>query len=125
MKPPCMRGLKEFKKGCPQKPWNGEDGCPAWVELLVTPMNEPTKPKDKIGKCIEHWKIELQLKSLALLEGNQMAIESFRNNMTTPGCPKPDPAVVRLVQAMEQHYQLRIIDTVQKDKIAWTQVTKS
>ncbi len=102
--PPCIRGLKPYEKsGCPCRPWDGENGCPAWVELLVTPAGEPLKPKDKIGKCLDHWDLELRLKSLGLLEGNQQAIESFRNNMSVTGSPKPDPALVRLVEVVEEY----------------------
>jgi len=104
-KPPCIRGLKAFKGGCPQRPWDGESGCPAWVELLVTPKGEPNKPKDKVGKCIDHWNLELTLTSLGLLEGNQRAIETFRNNMTVEGSPKPDPAIVQMIGMMEQRQQ--------------------
>lgn len=101
--PPCIRGLKKFEKsGCPCRAWDGESGCPAWVELLVTPPNEPLKPKDKIGKCIDHWQIDFWLKSLGLLEGNQQAIESFRNNMTVDGSPKPDPAIILLANALSK-----------------------
>lgn len=106
-KPPCIRGLKEFKKGCPCRPWDGETGCPAWAELLVTPNGEPLKQKDKIGKCLDHWALDLQLKSLGLLEGNQQAIESFRNNMTVDGSPRPDPAVVGLLSVFEKYQQVR------------------
>lgn len=107
-KPPCIRGLRNFKRGCPGKPWNGEEGCPAWVELLVTPKDEPAKPKDKIGHCIDHWMVELKLKELGLLEGNQIAIESFRNNMSIDGYPKPDPAVLRLVDKINEIQMLKM-----------------
>ena len=104
-KPPCIRGLAAFKKGCPER--DGEGGCPAWVELLVTPRGEPLKPKDKIGRCIDRWQHEFQLTMLSLLEGNQQAVESFRNNMTTDGGPRPDPAVVHLVQLLEDRQRIQ------------------
>jgi hypothetical protein len=106
--PPCIRGLKEFKKGCPQQPWNGVSGCPAWVELLVTPEGAPLKPKDKIGKCIDHWDIELRLKALGLLEGNQRATESFRNNMSTDRGPRPDPALLKMINMIETNKPAQI-----------------
>lgn len=104
---PCMRGLKRFEKtGCPRKPWDGERGCSAWVELLITPDNEPTKAKDKVGNCLDIWNLELRLKSLGLLEGNQRAIESFRNNMSVEGSPKSDPGVVTLLHAVARQQGL-------------------
>jgi len=106
-KPPCIRGLAAFKKGCCEKEWDGESGCPAWVELLVTPRGEPLKPKDKIGRCIDRWQLEFALTTLGLLEGNQKAVESFRNNMTTEHGPKPDPAVAYLVQLLEDRQRIQ------------------
>jgi hypothetical protein len=102
IKVPCIRGLSCMKNGCPMKPWDGEEGCPAWVELLVTPEDEPLKPKDKQGNCVDMWNLTLKLRELALLEGNQRAIESFRNNMSVDGSPKPDPALYALAQAIER-----------------------
>lgn len=108
-KAPCIRGLREFRKGCPGRPWDGEQGCPAWIELLITPRNEPTKPKEKVGRCIDNWQIELKLTELGLLEGNQMAIESFRNNMTVDGSPRPDPAVCKLLSVIDDFKRAQAI----------------
>ena len=108
MNPPCIRNLERFKKtGCPQKSWNGKEGCPAWIELLVTPKGEPLKPKDKIGRCIDHWNFEFQLTALGLIEGNQHAMESFRNGMIETredgkDYPKPDSASLALFELFTQ-----------------------
>jgi len=106
--PPCIRNLERFRKsGCPQKVWDGKEGCPAWKELLVTPRNEPLKPKDKIGRCIDEWNLELQLTALGLMEGNQQATESFRNGMVEEGkdgkiYPKPDRGIVALLSLFQK-----------------------
>lgn len=114
--PPCMRGLKAFQKtGCPMKSYDGESGCTAWVELMVTPPDEPTKPIDKAGKCLDHWTLDMQLKTLQLLEGNQQAIESFRNNVSVDGSPKPDPAVVALLRHIEERN--RALNTMAAEKM--------
>jgi hypothetical protein len=73
----------------------------------VTPKNEPMNPKDKIGKCLDHWQLELKLTELGLLEGNQKAIETFRNNMTVEGSPKPDPAMVTLIRKIEEVQRIK------------------
>jgi len=75
MKPPCIRGLKEFKKGCPQRCWNGNDGCPAWMEEIIV---ENGKKKNH-GACLEWWKLFYARNALRLLEGTQQATESNRN----------------------------------------------
>jgi hypothetical protein len=118
---PCIRGLKAFSRGCPMKMWDGESGCPAWIELLVTPRNEPAKPKDKVGRCIDHWMLELKLSELGLLEGNQRAIESFRNNMSVDGSPKPDPVIVKLLKRVDDLQrenqrvrELTAVDTIKR-----------
>jgi hypothetical protein len=110
LKQPCIRGLAAFKKGCPRRPWseNDPEGCPAWLEYLVTPKGEPLKQKDKKGNCADLWAVEFQLTALGLLEGNQQAVESFRNNMTEGNFPKPDPAVLRLVQIFEEHQRVQL-----------------
>ena len=99
MNRPCIRGLREFKKGCPEKYWDGNSGCPAWKEYTVT--NDGGKPiiiKDCIDMLTEHWSFE----ALKLLEGNQQATETFRNGMCETASdgkvyPKVDRAIVSLL----------------------------
>lgn len=105
--PPCIRGIKQFSKGCPQKEWNGQDGCPAWKELTVTVRGEPLKKQIK-KQCIDLWLHDFQYEALGLLLGNQQATESFRNNMTTEEGPKPDPAVLGLMQLIQDNTQHKI-----------------
>lgn len=105
MKRPCIRGLKEFKKGCPEKAWDGNSGCPAWKEYTIPGQggNAPFILKDCVDCTSEYWQIE----ALKLLEGNQVAIETFRNNMSTEGSPKPDPALMKIATLMENKPQLK------------------
>lgn len=79
MAPPCIRGLKEFKKGCCQRSWNGKDGCPAWIERDKVPQSDGSF-KD-IKECLDLWMFRLAWTQCGLLEGNQQATESFRNGM--------------------------------------------
>ena len=61
--------------------------------------------------CIDIWSWEFQWASLGLLEGNQAAIESFRNGMceqTEDGkvMPKVDRATVELLRMLMPNQQL-------------------
>lgn len=101
--PPCIRGIM---KHCPQKPWDGSTGCPAWVEMTVATKGDPLK-KEIRKQCIDLWQHDFTLAALGLLEGNQRATESFRNNMTTAnGQPKPDPALLKLVNILDARQQI-------------------
>jgi hypothetical protein len=111
-KRPCIRGLKDFQKsGCPEKHWDGQDGCPAWKEYTVP--GEPSKPPKIIKDCIdclsEHWQFE----ALKMLEGNQMATESFRNCMCEEVAgqvvPKMDRAVMELVSILQREKEDRAL----------------
>lgn len=77
-KPPCIRGLIQFKKGCPQRPWDGENGCPAWIELSVGSRANPLQ-KEIRRQCIDLWSWEFQWAGLGIMEGVQQATESSRN----------------------------------------------
>jgi hypothetical protein len=102
-KPPCIRGIV---KHCPQKSWDGSEGCPAWIEMTIATKGDPLK-KEIRKQCIDLWQHDFSLAALGLLEGNQQATESFRNNMTTSdGRPKPDPALLKLVQLLEIRKQI-------------------
>jgi len=104
-RPPCIRNLEKFKKsGCPKQQWNGEEGCPAWIELSVATKENPNKREIK-KQCLDRWLWDFNWAMLGLLEGNQQAIETFRNGMvqeTKDGqvVPKPDPAVVSLLSLL-------------------------
>jgi len=108
MNRPCIRGLKEFKKGCPEKCWDKLSGCPAWKEYTVP--GEHGKPpvilKDCIDNLSEHWQFE----ALRLLESNQQATETFRNGMceTVNGktVPKMDRASLSLLNVIKHQRQL-------------------
>lgn len=113
MNRPCIRGLKEFKKGCPEKCWNGNEGCPAWKEYTIKDNKDGGIKiiKDCIDNLQEIWAFE----SLKLLEGNQIATESFRNGMTEEIdgkiYPKPDRGIVNLVSMIyEQQKNNHLLD---------------
>ena len=102
MKQPCIRGLGVFKKGCPKKEWDGEEGCPAWREMIVSSRDAPLK-KENRGQCIDLWDHEFMLVQNGLLEGCQQATESFRNGVVDEsGTLKPDPAVVQLLRVFNE-----------------------
>ena len=106
MKKPCIRNLEAFRKtGCPEKSWNGEEGCPCWIEMPVSRKDNPLK-KDTKKDCLDLWLWEFQWAMLGLLEGNQQATESFRNGMVEvneegKARPKPDMAVVELIEILK------------------------
>jgi len=78
-KPPCIRGLKRFeKKGCPQKIWDGEEGCPAWIELTVSQKGNPLQKEIK-RQCLDLWMFDFSWASMGQMEGMQQATESNRN----------------------------------------------
>jgi len=111
-RPPCIRNLECFKEGgCPRKSWDSdeEEGCTAWMEMTVSAQDNPQKPITK-KMCIDMWQFDLSVSILGALEGNQQALESFRNGMVTTdpsgmNHPKPDPAVLTLIQMV--HDQIK------------------
>ena len=119
--PPCIRGLKKFEKtGCPQRCWDGEEGCPAWVEQPVGTEDDPLKVETR-KKCVDLWNFDLLWSILKRTEGNQQAIESFRNGMVQMDSsgtvhPKPDPAMLTLVKTVQ--------DQIKKNEIIHEHETK-
>jgi len=108
---PCIRNLDRFKKkGCPQRLWDGKEGCPCWIEKIA-----PTKggEKDIIKQCVDLWMFKLHWDANCLLEGNQQATESFRNGMVQTdengkNQPKPDPAILLLLSFIKATQQKQI-----------------
>jgi hypothetical protein len=80
-RPPCIRGLKQFRGGCPQRSWNGHDGCPAWIDRDIPDRDNPPKVI-AANMCVDIYLSRLQWDTNAFLQGIQASIESFRNNMT-------------------------------------------
>ncbi len=111
MKYPCIRNLDPFrKKGCPQKLWDGKEGCPCWIEKVV-PIKEGEKTI--IKQCVDLWMFKLHWDANCLLEGNQQAVESFRNGMVEVDNngkvqPKPDPATILLINLIKDMQQRQI-----------------
>jgi len=101
LKKPCIRGLKEFKNGCPGMAWSEKHstGCPAWIEREM--FSRGGMKKTKFAECLDHWTAKLQYDTNVLLEGVQQAVETFRNNATIDGSPKPDPAVKEFMQILK------------------------
>jgi hypothetical protein len=103
-KPPCIRGLHAFRNGCPQHAWNGDTGCPAWVERDM--MQKGGADKIHVAECVDMFMSRMAWDRNGLLEGNQQAVESFRNGMvfTANGQthPKPDPAVAKMAMELQR-----------------------
>ena len=105
---PCIRGLKEYKRhGCPCMLFNKDTGkgCPAWIEIGVTALDDPNSPVKNEGHCVDIWNSKLLHDAIKRLAGVQQATESFRNNMSTEQGPKPDPAVIKLGALLETAYR--------------------
>ena len=76
---PCIRSLPEFKKsGCPQKEWDGKEGCPAWKERIISKKGNPQEKETK-KQCIDLWMFDFAWSSLGTMEGVQIATEANRN----------------------------------------------
>lgn len=112
-KPPCIRNLERFKKsGCPEKIWGGEEGCPCWIELTTTTRGDAEPKLRKM--CVDIWMFDLKISELGLLEGNQQAMEIFRNGMLDTSDPndlkpKPDAAMIHLVNLLLEEKNKREI----------------
>ena len=105
---PCIRGLKPFKI-CPGKEWNGKEGCPLWFEDLITVQEGQAKKEVLRGQCVDRWQYDFLWWNNARLAGNQEAVETFRNNMTVSGSPRPDPAVMQLVTILKEYQRSNLI----------------
>jgi len=72
----CIRGLKEFKKGCPQRLWTPQDnsGCPAWK---IYEFENGGKMENCIDILMEYWTFEL----VKLAEGTQVTTQSLKNRI--------------------------------------------
>lgn len=112
-KRPCIRGLKEFRKGCPEKCWDGNEGCPCWTEIPVSNINgnEPTNIIKNCCTILNETFFPLEI--LRLLEGNQMATESFRNGMCEDIngkiYPKPDQVMVKILNTMQKQKEENLL----------------
>lgn len=108
-RPPCIRGLKQFEKtGCPQRSWDGQDGCPAWIELSVAQKGNPLQKEIK-KQCLDLWLFEFQWASLGQREGMQQATEENRNmtalsSLVNSGLRTPDE-LIRIATNIFNTYQ--------------------
>ncbi|MDY6904074.1 MAG: hypothetical protein SWH61_05245 [Thermodesulfobacteriota bacterium] len=94
---PCVRNLPGFKKGCPEN-----DTCPCWKTLQVAKRGNPLEKEIK-SQCIDLWMFEFAWSQLGATEAVQKEIEELRNNLCQGGgMPKPDPALVELVQIIRK-----------------------
>ncbi len=103
--PPCIRGLDKFKKGCPEKCYDPDTGlgCPAWVDLELS--TKGGQGKIIVKECLDLYMSRLQFYNNCLLEGNQQAIEGFRNGMVYKDnngnvVPKPSNADIMLLNLL-------------------------
>lgn len=114
---PCIRGLKEFKKGCPEKLWNGSDGCPAWVEEILPDPESPTK-KRTVKCCLDVMSVIYQRHMLSLLEGNVVTSEKLRNGLIEEDAdgktaPKTHPQIMSLfLGCQEQINEMKKVNDV-------------
>lgn len=102
---PCIRGLKQFKKGCPGKAWDGKEGCAAWHEDLVSIAAD--KNPEMRGFCIDVWRYFFLWWSQNRLAGVQQATETFRNGMLMEDPLNPGKAIPKL-SALEKALLLRV-----------------
>jgi hypothetical protein len=118
MKPPCTRNIERFKEGCPEREYNEKDGsgCPLWLELEI-PTRENPRVKKKQKKCIDLWYFTLLWSQLGCLEGNQQAVETFRNAMCeatpedpTGARPKPVRMIIEGIPNISPFGTRRLLD---------------
>jgi hypothetical protein len=105
---PCIRGIKAFKR-CPGTVWDGKQGCPLWFEDLITVQEGQVKKEVIRAQCADRWQYDFLWWNNARLAGNQHAVESFRNNMTVDGSPKPDPAMLKLVYLVQEQQRVGLL----------------
>ena len=103
-KMPCIRNLEAFKKkGCPEKSWNGEEGCSCWIEMPVAERGNPLKTEIR-KQCLDKWLFDFQWASLGLAEANVKGAEQLRNGLLMEDAsghlvPKPDMVMCSVLKA--------------------------
>lgn len=104
---PCIRSLPEFKKsGCPQKEWDGKEGCPAWKELILSTKGNPQQKEAK-KQCIDLWMFEFTWASLGTMEGVQIATEANRNVTAAMALTiSQKMGASQLYNTAEKHYEI-------------------
>ncbi len=102
IKAPCIRGLKRFEKtGCPGVAWDKDtqQGCPAWNTVTSPDPDNPLKTIST-SDCIDQWNTRFAYSTIAMLEGVQKSIESFRNGMVEDVGNEVVPKVDRGIKQM-------------------------
>jgi hypothetical protein len=105
---PCIRGLREFKKGCPEN-----NLCQAWIETLGR-----MQPKI-IKKCVDLVMVDLLWDMNCNTIGVQAATESFRNGMceVSPDGktvrPKINQLVINADRFIQEQPQLKRIQSAE------------
>ena len=97
---PCIRGLREYKKGCPERSWNGKDGCPAWIEEQATVIEDGVAQKKMFKNCIDVWNLYIMKGLSRGLEGVQQATETFRNGMCEEVNGQVRPKINQVIVSM-------------------------
>lgn len=76
---------------------------------MVIPLRDNPLKKESRSQCIDKWYFDFQWSMLGLLEGNQVATETFRNAMiqinpeTGKPEPRPDPAMKRMLDLYSEN----------------------
>jgi hypothetical protein len=114
--PPCIRGLKRFEKaGCPQKTWDGENGCQCWKKLIIAKRGNPLE-KELKEQCIDLWVFEFQWANMGQNEAQINLYERLNNGLLmedTNGqlVPKPDMVSLNITKSLIQTNEQREINS--------------
>lgn len=99
---PCIRGLKEFKRGCPEN-----NSCPAWIETLGSLHPKPIRQCSDVAMVHLLWDLNCNV------IGAQQATENLRNGLCEedPITKQPVPRQLKLtiVKATEIHERIRAL----------------
>jgi len=117
--PPCIRGLDCFKKsGCPEREWNGEEGCPAWIELPTAKKSNPLE-KEIRKQCIDKWSFDFHWASVGLMESVAQGGDQLRNGLLMKDdqgqlIPKPDMVMYSILKGTLHGNSKRISQSAAK-----------
>jgi len=101
---PCIKNLFAFRKaGCPEKAWDGEEGCPCWIELVSSNKSNPLEKEVK-KQCMDKWLFDFQWASVGLAEANAQGQEQLRNGLLMKDengqmVPKPDMVMYNILKS--------------------------
>lgn len=117
----CIRRLPAFKKiGCPEH--RGPGGCPAWIERQWPTEENPLVTEVK-RQCLDLWMFDIGIAQIYVQEGARESTDQFRKVMTEEVekngkkivRPRPDPAILEIIQVIESHYRPLEAEKAQKE----------